>query len=291
MTDLQAQRSFFAEEIQITANLKSPAVVEALAAVPRERFLPPGPWTIRGEADFHAAPRLTPDADPRHVYHNIAVAIDLTRTLFNGAPSVLALALDTLAIAPGERVLHVGTGLGYYTAIAAHCVGATGRVVGVEVDEALADGAKRNLSEYPWVDVRHGNAAEPLNETFDAMLINAGVTHPLPAWLDALAANGRMILPITATMPAMTTIGKGPLILLTKGDSSDRLAARVAGFVAIYSAIGIRDESINAQLGQALARSPFAPITSLRRDAHERDATCWMHTAGSCLSLQPAEVR
>ena len=62
---LAAQRRFFAEEIQLTSNLKTPGVIEALATVPRERFLPPGPWTIRGEADFQAAPRQTPDAEKR----------------------------------------------------------------------------------------------------------------------------------------------------------------------------------------------------------------------------------
>ena len=285
MTDLQAQRRFLAEEIQFTANLKTTAIVEALAAVPREHFLPPGPWMIRGEADFQAPPRQTPDADPRHIHHNVAVAIDPARALFNGAPGILALAIDALAPAPGERVLHVGTGLGYYTAIAAHCVGSSGRVLGIEVDAPLADSARHNLREYPWVEVRTGNAAEAFTETFDAVLINAGVTHPLPVWLDALSPGGRIVVPITATMPVMNTIGKGPMVLFTRGETSDRLAARVVSFVAIYTALGIRDEAINAQLGQAMMKSPFAPIKSLRRDAHDADRSCWVHTPGYCLSL------
>jgi protein-L-isoaspartate(D-aspartate) O-methyltransferase len=285
MTDLQAQRRFFAEEIQMTSNLNSASIVEALAAVPREQFLPPGPWTIRGEADFQGSPRRTPDDDARHVYHNVAVAIDPSRMLFNGAPGILAMAIDALALAPGERVLHVGTGLGYYTAIAAHCVGAAGRVVGVEVDADLAAGARRNLGGYPWVEVRHGNGAEPLGEAFDAILINAGVTHPLASWLDALTPGGRIVVPVTATMPPMTTIGKGPMLLFTRQESTAPLAARFVGFVAIYTALGIRDESINGLLAQAMAKSPFAPVKSLRRDLHERDGSCWMHAPGCCLSL------
>ena len=134
MTDLAAQRRFYAEEIQAVANLTSSGVVEALATVARERFLPDGPWTIRSEADLQAPPRLTPDADPRHVYHNLAVAIDAPRMLFNGAPSVVAMAIDALQLSAGNRVLHIGTGLGYYTALMAHCVGPSGRVVGIEVD-------------------------------------------------------------------------------------------------------------------------------------------------------------
>jgi protein-L-isoaspartate(D-aspartate) O-methyltransferase len=287
MTDLTTQRRFFAEEIEVVSNVTSPAVVLALASVAREQFLPPGPWTIRGEADFQAPPRQTADADPRHVYHNVAVAIDPARMLFNGAPGLLAMAIDTLALKTGDHVLHLGTGLGYYTAVIAACVGSTGRVLGIEVDADLAAGAGRNLASIPWVEVREGAGlgVDPRAESFDAMLINAGVTHPQPAWLDALAPGGRMILPLTAAMPGMGTIGKGLMLLLTRTDDPRVLTARIAGFVAIYSAIGLRDDAANAALGQAMMKNPFPAIKALRRDAHEVSATCWLHTPGGCVSL------
>lgn len=126
MTGLDTQRRFYAEEIQAVSNLSALEVIDALATIPRERFLPPGPWTVRGEADFQAPPRQTPDADPRHVHHNVAVAIDASRLLFNGAPSVVAMAIDALRPTAGDRVLHVGAGLGYYTALLAHCVAPAG---------------------------------------------------------------------------------------------------------------------------------------------------------------------
>jgi protein-L-isoaspartate(D-aspartate) O-methyltransferase len=286
MSDLAARRQFYAEELEITANLRSRRLVDALAVVPREGFLPPGPWTLRSEVDAQAPPRQTADADPRHVYHNVAIAIDPARTLFNGAPSVLSAAIDALAPAPGERVLHLGTGLGYYTAVMASCVGPEGSVLGLEIDAELAERSRRNLADYPWVDVQHGNGVDLGGKAFDAMLINAGVTHPLPAWLDALAERGRLLMPITATVPGMGNIGKGPMVLATHTRSRDRMAARLAGFVAIYSALGIRDEATNALIGQALKKSPFAPVKSLRRDAHAEAATCWLHGRGFCLSLE-----
>jgi protein-L-isoaspartate(D-aspartate) O-methyltransferase len=158
-------------------------------------------------------------------------------------------------------------------------------VLGIEVDPELAAAARGNLADLPWVEIRHGNGADPLHEGFDAMLINAGVTHPLAAWLDALVPGGRMIVPLTATMPPMTAIGKGPMLFLSRTDDPVRLTARFAGFVAIYSALGLRDEAVNTLLGQALQKNPFAPVKSLRRDAHEADATCWVHRPGCCLSL------
>lgn len=282
--DLSLQRRFFAEEIEATANLKTAGLVDALGSVPRERFLPPGPWMLKSEADLGAPPRPTPDADPRRVYHNLAVAIDPARLLFNGAPGLVALLIDALTLKPGDRVLHVGCGLGYYTALIAAVVGSTGRVVAIDVDGALAIGARANLAGTPWVDVRHGDAASPLDESFDAILVNAGVTHPLDTWLDALASSGRLLAPITIAIPAMPPIGKGPVVLLTKKGDTASFAARTVTFVAIYSAIGVRDESLNERIGRALQASPFPRLNRLRRDAHEPSTECWLHGDAFCLS-------
>jgi len=285
MSDLAAQRRFFAEEIQVAANLRTASIVDALASVPRERFLPPGPWTIRSETDLGSPPRETPAADPRFVYHNVSVAIDAERMLFNGAPGLVCMAIDALAPRPGERVLHIGAGTGYFTAIAAHCVGRRGRVVGVEIDPSLAARARENLSAMPWVDVRCGDAASPLGEPFDVILVNAGVTHPLPAWLDALAPAGRMALPLTVASPAMGNIGKGPLLRLTRTGDPTAFDVRPLTFVAIYSALGVRDDALNAEIGKALAIQPFPPIRRLRCDAHEPSPMCWLHAAACCWSL------
>ncbi len=283
---LSTYRQFFAEEIQMVANLTSPAVVEALAVTPRERFLPPGPWTVRGEGDFQAVARQTPSADPRDVHHNVAVAIDPARSLFNGAPAVIAGCIDALKLEPGARVLHIGTGLGYFTALMAHCVGPTGRVVGVEVDETLAKAARANLAATDWVEIRHGDGTSGLNEPFDAILVNAGVTHPLTQWLDALVPGGRIMVPITVAMPAGATIGKGPMVLLTRTDNPVKLTARLHSFVAIYSAIGIRDDARSGAIGSALSKNPFAPLKHARLDPHDADTGCWMHQPGFCLSLE-----
>jgi protein-L-isoaspartate O-methyltransferase len=66
-----------------------------------------------------------------------------------------------------------------------------------EVDEALAVEARRNVAPFPSIEVRHGHGSAVIDEAFDAILVNAGVTHPLDVWLDALAPGGRMILPLT----------------------------------------------------------------------------------------------
>jgi hypothetical protein len=105
------------------------------------------------------------------------------------------------------------------------------------------------------------------------------------SWLDCLSPAGRLILPLTATMPAMKQIGKGLLLLVTRTPDSSSFGVRPLTFVAIYSAIGLRDEAINARIGQALARNPFPRIQILRRDAHDPSAACWLHCDAFCLSL------
>jgi protein-L-isoaspartate(D-aspartate) O-methyltransferase len=283
MIDLALRRRCFAEEIEAVAHLRTRALCEALATVPREAFLPPGPWLVRGEGDMRGA-HTTPDADPRHVYHNCSIAIDATRQLFNGAPSVVAALVDALELEQGQGVLHVGAGLGYYSAVMAEMVGPEGHVTAVEVDAALAEQARRNLVGMPWVEVVRGNAAAPLTRAYDAILINAGVTHPLDVWLDALAPGGRLVLPLTATMSAMGTVGKGLTILVTR--SAEGLEARPLGLVAIYSAVDIRDEQLNQRIGQALMRGVSPRLKRLRRDPHEPGPSCWMHGPTSCFALE-----
>lgn len=291
MIELELRRRFYAEELEAVCKLKTPALVEAFARVARDQFLPPGPWTVLSDGDSFmmgagVRTRLTPDADPARVHHNIAVAIDPERQLFNGQPATLGSWIDALELTPGARALHVGCGLGYYTAVMGECVGPTGRVLAVEVDEALADQAQRNLASRPWIDARCGDAAGPFGDNYDAILVNAGVTHPLDSWLDALAPGGRMMIPITAAMPAMgTTLGKGLVLLVTRGDAGD-FTVRVITVVAVYSALGIRDPGMDAAIGKALMSGPaqWTRVTRLRRDAHEPEPSCWLHGRSSCFS-------
>ncbi len=281
MTDLALRRQFYAEEVAAVANLKTVALVDALRTIPREQFLPPGPWLVQGDI---SGPRQTPDADAARVYHNYAIAIDPARQLFNGAPGLIAGTIDVLRLKPGDRVLHVGAGLGYYSAIIGHVVGATGQVLAIEVDERLADAAGSTLAAMPWIEVRAGDATAPLERQFDAILVNAGTTHPQDAWLEALAPGGRLILPLTAALAAMGPIGKGVLAQVTKrGDSV--FDARVLTFVAIYSGIGLRDDALNEALGKALMRVPFPPLRRLRRDPHQQTDACWLHGDGFCMSM------
>src|SRR6202030_4110645 len=72
-----------------------------------------------------AAYRATPDADPIYLYTDDVIGILPKRNLNNGQPSIHAALIAAAAPQPGEHVLHIG--VGYYTAILAELVGATGK--------------------------------------------------------------------------------------------------------------------------------------------------------------------
>ena len=277
-------RRFLAEEIRVTANIRSQRLVDAIASVPRERFLPPGPWHIRGVSDAGGPPRRTEDADPRHVYHDVSIAIDPDRNLYNGQPSLIARWFDDLAIAPGEHVLHIGCGSGYFTSLLAHLVGPTGRVDALDVDAALAVRARISLSDQPWVHVRHSIGSTGLPSNVNVVVVHAGATHVLDEWLDALADGGRLLVPLTVQFPGMAAgIGKGMVAVVTRGNGAWTARVMPAMPVAIYSLKDLRDESIGTQLVQGMTTGALMNIRRVRRDAHERVPSCVVHGPSNCL--------
>ncbi|MBV8574373.1 MAG: methyltransferase domain-containing protein, partial [Acetobacteraceae bacterium] len=230
-------RRHYAEELRFTAKLRSRAVIDAFATVPRERFFAPGPWRI-------LSPMVMPeywtteDADPVHLYHDVLIAIDEERRLNNGQPSLWARMYDHLELSRGDHVVHVGAGTGYYSAILAEIVGRAGRVTAIEIDPVLAARAKENLAAaWPQATVvpADGFLFQP-DRSADAIVVNAGVTHFSSVWLDALAAeNGRLLVPLT------NAERWGCFLLITRhaGDP-DRYAARFAGRVGMIECVGGR---------------------------------------------------
>ena len=133
-------------------------MVDAFATVPREQFVGPGPWRIKSPMDL-AEYWTTEDDNPSHVYHDVLIALDESRGINNGQPSLWAYLFDRLELVPGERVLHLGCGTGYYSAIIAELIGSTGRVTAVEIDQTPAQKAQAALADWPQVRVIHADGA------------------------------------------------------------------------------------------------------------------------------------
>jgi len=253
--------------------------VEAFATVPREAFLGRGPWRLLSGTQAGLGYTRTNDADPRHLSHNVLVAIDPRRWLNNGHPSFLAWLIEQLALKEGQSVYHVGAGTGYYSAIIARMVGEAGRVIAIEIDAALARRARRNLRDYRQVEVVSGDGFSHDPGPVDAILVNAGVNDLSSVWLDVLQAGGRLVVPLTLKN------GGGRILKATRG--SPRWGARFVGKVGIYPCIGARSRSTEHRLQKAFAGGGAEKVRSLRLDKHAENRSCWLHRAAYCLSRQP----
>jgi protein-L-isoaspartate(D-aspartate) O-methyltransferase len=285
---IEDYRHFYAEEIRYCADVSTEALVEAYARVPREHFLGPGPWQIGapgGRALTIACARQAHYRkidDPRHLYHDVVVVLDLARDINNGQPAALARWIDALQLQPGNRAYHLGCGVGYYTAIIAEVVGSTGAVTGVEYEEDLAARAGENLAGYPNVTALHADGAAFDPGPCDAIFVNAGVTHVQPLWLDRLRDDGRLVLPLTIS--ASPKIGQGVMLRITR--RGEAFPVDIVSPVGIYSATGLRSAENEALLRKSMTTGALLRVKSLRRDGHEPGESCLVHAPEGCWSAE-----
>jgi protein-L-isoaspartate(D-aspartate) O-methyltransferase len=162
----------------------SPGLRRALLDVPRHLFV---------------APQLMAMA-----YQDTPLPIGFDKTV--SQPFMGAVMIELLNLAPGARVLEVGTGLGYQAAVMAE-IGA--EVWSVEVVEEFAEAAKARLQAlgHP-VEVRVGDGSRgwPEHQPYDAILVTAAGATPPQALLDQLKAGGRMVLPLGDTEGQQLTV-------------------------------------------------------------------------------------
>jgi protein-L-isoaspartate(D-aspartate) O-methyltransferase len=154
-----------------------PRVIAALAKVERAQFVP---------ADLAA-----------RAYDNRPLPIGHGQTI--SQPLIVAVMTHLLHLGADARVLEVGTGSGYQTAILAELAG---EVVTVEAVAELAAAAVTKLRAmgYDNVEFRTGDggAGCPERAPFDAIMVTAAARNVPPALIDQLAPGGRMVIPIGA---------------------------------------------------------------------------------------------
>ena len=153
----------------------SPRVMAAMATVPRHAFV---------LAD-----------DVASAYVNRPLGIGHGQTI--SQPYIVALMTDLLDLKETDRVLEIGTGSGYQTAILAELAG---RVFTIESIETLAETARRRLHglDYDSVDVRTGDGFEgwPERCPFDGIIVTAAPERTPEALIGQLRPGGRMVIPI-----------------------------------------------------------------------------------------------
>jgi protein-L-isoaspartate(D-aspartate) O-methyltransferase len=285
-SDIEIIRRAYAKRVMFTARTSDRRVAAAFAAVPREKFLGPGPWQIVrwSFVSNHRGYVRTPSGDPVYIYDDVVVALLPERNLNNGQPSLHAWLIASAAPKAGEHIVHIGVGFGYYTAILAHLAGRRGKVTAIEYDADLAARSARTLAAWPQATVVAGDGTSVDFPPADVIYVNAGATHPLPHWLDRLAEGGRLIVPLTEAGFPMGDARRGAVFRIER-QGQDYLARRISP-VAIFPCAGGRNEEAASALAVAFSQGGAENVTRLYRHDTVPEEDCWLRGKGWCLAYR-----
>lgn len=164
-------------------------VLDAIATIPRELFLPP---SLRGRA-----------------YDNVALPIGRGQTI--SQPLVVARMTELLGLEPHDRVLDIGTGSGYHAAVLAQLAA---HVWTIERHGELSAQAAANLKaagvENVTVLVGDGSRGLPTEAPFDAINVAAAAWPEVPPALERqLAPGGRLVAPVGASGQQLVLVERG----------------------------------------------------------------------------------
>lgn len=167
------------------------AVPAAFAATPREDFLPA--------------------AQTRRAAYDGPLLIGCGQT--NSQPRTVEAMLRLLEVEAGQRVLDVGSGSGWTTALLAHLTGPGGQVIGVELEPELVRFGSANLARaaMPWAEIRQADLhvlGLPDESPFDRVLVSAEPTTLPQQLVDQVADGGRMVIPVAGTMLLVVRNGR-----------------------------------------------------------------------------------
>jgi protein-L-isoaspartate(D-aspartate) O-methyltransferase len=175
MADAITARQFMVDSQLRSRGISDPNVLEAMLQVPRERFV------------------LEPYRAQAYEDHPLPIGDGQTIS----QPYIVALMLESLQLRGGDKVLEVGTGSGYVTALLAELAA---QVFSIERHPDLAESASEIVAELGYTNARifagDGTFGLPMFAPFDAILVSAAAAEVPFALLAQLRENGRMIIPV-----------------------------------------------------------------------------------------------
>jgi protein-L-isoaspartate(D-aspartate) O-methyltransferase len=187
--DAKALRTRMVAEQVAGRGIDDPRVLAAMAEVPRHLFVP--------------------DADLATAYADRPLAIGYGQTV--SQPYVVALITSLADLDAGDRVLEIGTGSGYHTAVLSRVAG---QVFSIEIIEPMAREAARRLARLgaPNVELRVGDGYQGWAEQgpFDAIVLTAAPPKIPQPLIDQLKVGGRMVVPVGGTIQDLQVLTRTP---------------------------------------------------------------------------------
>lgn len=161
--------------------LKTQLIIDAFKAVDRAQFVP--------------------EDQKQFTYANYPLPIGFGQTI--SQPLTVAFMLELLQPQPGEKILDVGSGSGWQTALLAYCVGAEGKVFGIERIPELKQFAEKNITSMEAVpqgviQLFEGDGSKGFEEEapFDKIIAAAAAQSIPKAWKEQLKVGGKIVAPI-----------------------------------------------------------------------------------------------
>jgi protein-L-isoaspartate(D-aspartate) O-methyltransferase len=230
---LTAQRRALVDHLKMRGIIQSAAVEAAFRAVPRHLFLP--------------------SVAPEEAYRDQVVplkTIDGLCVSSSSQPAIMAIMLEQLELRPGMQVLEIGAASGYNAALMAYLVGESGRVVTMDLEEDLVEGARAHLQAagFPQVQVVCGDGAlgYPPAAPYDRIVLTVAAGDIAPAWYEQLKPDGRLLLPL-ALRDAQFSVALEP-----RGDHLESVSVRCCAFMMLRGSF--------AEAGGVLLLAPEAGL-------------------------------
>lgn len=194
--------------------IRDPAVLDAMRRVPREQFVP--------------------DSAVADAYHDTALPIDCQQTI--SQPYIVGLMSAAAELSGSERVLEIGTGCGYQTAVLAELAA---EVISIERHPQLAEQSRERLQKLGYTQVEiidgDGTLGWPERAPYDRIVVTAAAPRvPQPLW-DQLAEGGILVIPAGGS--------KSQDLMAVKKHEGQQVITNLSGcrFVKLIGAAGWED--------------------------------------------------